>query len=107
MRVGVRVRPAFRHEVLLGEGRRSGGYRPAVTVSNEISRARVRKCTANGGENQAQVEEVPEEKLERESDTLAVRQSYLELRMPNGRRRRFLFDYAFDAACGQREVYQR
>ncbi|CAM9695752.1 unnamed protein product, partial [Sphacelaria rigidula] len=39
IRVGVRIRPAFGHEIKSAAGR-SGGYRPAVFLAGEISDAR-------------------------------------------------------------------
>lgn len=86
MRVGVRVRPVFRNEAQFWSGR-SGGYRPAVCARGERFRktAGQQTCEGNSGG--------------------ALR--CVDLRMLDGREGSFVFDRAFDAGCGQREVYDR
>lgn len=106
MRVGVRVRPAILHEVLqCKHTRRSGGYRPAVTVLTERS-----KGLHWEGVDEEYQEVASEEKSEREGEILARSTAcprMVMLRMMNGRQRYFAFDEAFDSGCPQREVYQR
>lgn len=98
IRVGVRVRPAFSSEVL-------SGYRPAVTVSN-VTTAVQRAC-----EDRKYLREEGngsiENGFEHEATGTSLKQACVELKMSNWRRRRFSFDYAFDAACQQDEIYQR
>lgn len=106
MRVGVRVRPAFLHEVLqCKRTRRSSGYRPAVTVLTERS-----KGLHGEGVNEEYQEVASEKKIEGEGEMLARPTAcprMVMLRMMDGRQRYFAFDEAFDAGCQQREVYQR
>lgn len=108
MRVGVRVRPVFHHEVILCSGRRSG-YRPAVIVPRGRQRAdAARRWAERGGRDQEPGNDNIEEEVHKhESEMLVPRQCCVELRMLNGRRRRFPFDHAFDEGCAQGEIYER
>lgn len=105
MRVGVRVRPAFREEMLSWPGR-SGGYEPAVTVPNDRSNAILGRGETLG-QSQYSDKEVSEDQPKRDSERLTSAPSHVELRAFNGRRRRFAFDYAFGPACEQTEIYER
>lgn len=96
MRVGVRIRPAFQSEVLPFK-KRSGGYQYRCCVS--VSQRRKTSIRSNTGMD---VGCQGAECTEDERSTACV-----ELRMPNGRQRSFAFDYAFDATCQQREIYER
>lgn len=108
MRVGVRVRPAFLHEVLhCKRTRRSGGYHPALTVCKKRSNG-----LHSGGvdEDFQEVDINNEESSEREGEMSARSTTcpkMVMLRMMNGRQRCFAFDEAFDAGCPQQDVYQR
>lgn len=86
IRVGVRVRPVFRHEAKFWTGR-SGEYWPSVRARGENIRGLVEQdsCDRRGGGARNRV----------------------DVRMLDGWERSFGFDCAFDPGCGQRKVYER
>lgn len=105
MRVGVRVRPAFQSEVPFNK--RSGGYKYRSCVSVSQRKISVRSYTGAGvGRESAECPRDESSKVARNKHN-SSRQDCVELRMPNGRQRSFAFDYAFDATCHQREIYER
>lgn len=106
MRVGVRIRPAFQSEVLPFK-QRSGGYKYRCCVS--ISQRKIPMRSNTGGGMGYQGVGCPEDERSTVSEDIynPSRQTGVELRMPNGRQRSFAFDYAFDATCHQREIYER
>lgn len=99
MRVGVRVRPPFRHEVVTKT--RSGGYRSAVTVVKSSDEIRQR-CVKPNGLQQSTGSAYSAGEVRRETEV-----SMVKLTTPDGRQRSFPYDHVFGPGCGQEEIYER
>lgn len=103
MRVGVRVRPAFRREMQLCAGR-LGEYWPVVTVANGSEGSGKQEST---GEGNGDLENCTVRCGGRGGGEAYTKRPRVNLHTLNGRHRGFAFDYAFDPACGQQEIYRR
>lgn len=97
--MGVRIRPAFGHE-MKSAGERRGGYRPAVFLAGEISDARRMEDQRWAGCS----ENTDDTTIGRDGEWKNHR---VHLRRMDGQERGFVFDHAFNPRCGQQEVYER